>query len=785
MDSIQGELNRKQYQVNHSIKLLIKHKTMDSYVYILSSQLFSKEGFYKIGYATGVRERLSTYLTGCPPGFEPSVTLEFYAIYKIKYTSRETQQGRRCESMLHDRYCHLRCTRNSLGDSEWFHFNKEISSEEIIKKITEFVQSQSWFDSVVDFEDIRYKPRNRKKYLQKYYKKNFGFIENVKIRNEELTRIQQDVIKKIQEFLRNPDKVANILVSPCGSGKTRMISIGIIGIKRIIICVPNKTIQLQWVETLEIYGKIPREIIHCIGEIGITDDRDILKIFSSDTYCIVSTYASSDKLVKYINSSLDILVLDEAHHMAGVIVKDDPSSGEGKTRRLLDKAIDLGIKRLSSTYTPKYIRNLGCETSKIEFLSMNHSREFGEILCNISIRELIQKGILPDYCIWALRDLAEEIEYIHLPEFHKKAYQIIEAWKSTEWVDVFKEDSFEKEERPILHHLIIFVSRIEEISVLEEFFSKHLEDKTTKILGIRSGDDYDRIISDFEKASRAILINCKVLGEGVNIVNANSVCIMYPKKSRIEIIQMLLRAGRWSPDKSVFHILVPLAGEEDTSSLEEVLISLASTDNVLAEEIASLSRKRLIPDEPKPLPANSGAGSADDPKKSLLEETMELPPDHIQINMFGSSLEEIHKCFRSIHSTLTRRATLVDSRDIQDFCREHNIHTSTEYLTIRKEDYPDLPEDPRWKGITWFDYLNIDTIKISPEEFVNEIVVKNTLLVSRNYTEWREKQPTDIREKLPSIQNINDGYFGEKHTEFSMVIDTFQSKTSAGRRGRR
>jgi superfamily II DNA or RNA helicase len=81
---------------------------------------------------------------------------------------------------------------------------------------------------------------------------------------------------------------------------------------------------------------------------------------------------------------------------------------------------------------------------------------------------------------------------------------------------------------------------------------------------------------------------CKVLNEGVDIPEANSVAILYPKYSKIEITQMILRAGKWDTDKNLFHILFPITREEDLGGMEEVLISLASADQTLKEEIENL-----------------------------------------------------------------------------------------------------------------------------------------------------------------------------------------------------
>jgi hypothetical protein len=90
---------------------------------------------------------------------------------------------------------------------------------------------------------------------------------------------------------------------------------------------------------------------------------------------------------------------------------------------------------------------------------------------------------------------------------------------------------------------------------------------------------------------------------------------------------------------------------------------------------------------------------------------------------------------------------------------------------------PELPEDPKPKNITWFDYLHPRYgERISPPDFVKTILVPNNLRVIRTYEEWLGIQPSDIIARLPTVQNITDGFFGKDDTNFTVLCEKFAKK---------
>jgi hypothetical protein len=348
---------------------------------------------------------------------------------------------------------------------------------------------------------------------------------------------------------------------------------------------------------------------------------------------------------------------------------------------------------------------------------------------------------LPDYRLWTLRDEARKGKGII-----GKAECILEAWNATEII--------RGEEKHILHHLIVFASTTQEAKDLERFFKA----KTTDvILRVEEGDKLEVPLQQFADAKRAILVNCFVLNEGVDIPCANAVAITYPKQSRGQITQMVLRAGRWFEGKPVFHVLIPTLGDEDLTGFEEVLSALASCDEQIRDEIVLRSAVGVKPSDPLP----SSPDSSD------------TPPECIMIEEFEANEEDIKRCFTNIRKNLFPAR---ESRRIQELCIEKGWDTSVEY-GLQRLAIPELPEDPKPKNSTWFDYLHPTYgDRISASDFVKTVLDPNNLRVGGKYDEWLGVQPSDVIAHLPTVQHITDGYFGKDDTNFNTLREKFGKK---------
>ena len=700
-------------------------------IYLASSPVFRALFLGKLGCTEEPYGRRSTYLTGCPPGLTPSYDIDYEGMWGTTATTKE--ELFEYEDEVHNHFLKYRMMREIPGDSEWFNFQGR-SPYDAVKA---FMETRSWVKRQIPLSEIA-PPKRLSRYMRRQYQKNLQYIKTRGKRNEILNALQEPVISAIHSFVFDSTNRAGYVIAPCGSGKTIMSAKGFRGLKKVIICCPSKQIQNQWRNTLITESVFVDSDIHFVGGTGTTDLEAIRHILRQESYYIISTYMSSHLLVDSITPATELLVLDEAHHMAGIVAKDE--KGEGRTRRLMVKASELEIKRLSLTYTPRIIHDDG--GTDVDYLTMDDDAIFGSKIAELKIRDLIRKGVLPDYRLWTLRDEARKGTGII-----GKAECLLEAWNATEII--------RGEEKHILHHLIVFASTTQEAKDLERFFKAKTSDV---ILRVEEGDKLEVPLQQFADAKRAILVNCFVLNEGVDIPCANAVAITYPKQSRGQITQMVLRAGRWFEGKPVFHVLIPTLGDEDLTGFEEVLSALASCDEQIRDEIVLRSAVGVKPSDPLP----SSPDSSD------------TPPECIMIEEFEANEEDIKRCFTNIRKNLFPAK---ESRRIQELCIKEGWGTSVDYRLERITLYPDLPEDPKPKNSTWFDYLHPTYgDRISASDFVKTVLDPNNLRVGGKYDEWLGVQPSDVIARLPTVQHITDGYFGKDDTNFNTLREKFGKK---------
>jgi len=702
------------------------------YIYLLASKSTIHFNRYKLGCTGSLYERHSNYQTGCPPGLDPSHDLNYVGIWE---TNAETiDELRDIEELIHDHFHKYRTFRNKPNDTEWFDFSH--FGKNILEIVNSFITNQDWFKRSISINEI---PKPKKNSYFRHYRRNTKYIKDQIKRNNTFDIIQKPVINDINIFLKDENQKAGYVIAPCGSGKTRMTCSALEGIFKCVILCPSSQIQLQWEKTLILNLRFTNNQILKVGDRGTTDINQIKKSMWSDKYCIISTNYSSHLLNDLIDRNIQVVIFDEAHHMAGTISTND--EGEGRTRRFLQKVCDLQLKRLFLTYTPRFIK----PNREAEYFTMDDVYTFGHCISQLKIRDLINKGVLPDYRIWKISD-----EDNHGSGITSKMRGILEAWYEMEYRN--------GKEKYIINHLIIFTRTIDEAKIVEEYLNKNKTDNTI-VLRVNQGDNIEHIKRRFENATRAILVNCFVLGEGVDIPIADSVVITYPKQSRGQITQMILRAGRPYINKDIFHILIPAFEDEDFEAYEEVLNALASHDEQIRDEIMY----------------HSGIlnGSTDKTKNRPI--SYEVDPKCIIIQHFDSSEDSVRNCFGCIRKRVIES---VDTIGIRDICNHYDVKTSVEYINLRK-DVQELPEDPKPRKETWYDYLNPFTpSRISHNEF-KEHISKNKLTIGYNYDEWHKSQQNT---QYPSLQNINDGYFGENLDFNHMITNT---KTNGNRRGRR
>lgn len=668
------------------------------YLYVASCPYYFQSNIYKLGCTSEPHGRIGTYLTGCPP--KPEYKIKYYGLWKIKAINMKDLLY--YETCLHEKFHSFR-----MEKSEWFEFK-----ESYLEQINQYLVCSKFVKSKVEFKDVP-NPKQKSILETNYYQKNTEkFIVDKSTKNEALDAIQAPVIERLVQFI-NSDELAGQLIAPCGSGKTMMTCKAIETLNRIVICVPSLCIQEQWKYTIH------KECLFLGGEAD--DWITIEKSLKKEQFCIITTYMSCKHLIEILPTTTELIVFDEAHHMTG-LVSEDKDKGQGITRVLLKNLVEKNMKRLFLTFTPKD----SFDENDDMVMSMNNENIFGKPIIEIKLRDLINQGVLPDYVIWALSSNGTGL--------YGKLEQTLLAWNSKK-----------------INHLIIFVKDLADKDKVKKF----LKDKVDcPILSVERPEDTKRVFDEFYN-KRAILIDCRRLGEGVDIPIADSVAILYPKQSVIDIVQMALRAGRWYEYKSVFHILLPHVVDEDLSGIQNVILALAKYDDALRGEVMMLSSSKSK--------GNNIIKEVDNGNSSLTI---------IQSDMFSSTdVEKMQECFGRIRNSLTITRTKKESYDmIQKFNKQLRIISKNQYLESRNI-HPKYIGDPtiyfKEHWTCWYDFLGVD-ITLYPKtkyEWIQLCKNKNIL----TWNEYKIKKDNSLPENPSEIYEDYTNWDKEFGIEYEIV----------------
>ena len=130
-------------------------------------------------------------------------------------------------------------------------------------------------------------------------------------------------------------------------------------------------------------------------------------------------------------------------------------------------------------------------------------------------------------------------------------------------------------ENKSINHLLTYHASIQN----SKDFSKLLEDQTEEINiehvdGAMSSKKKGQLINEFKKEKKSILTSARVLNEGVNIVEVDSVCFVESRNSGIDIIQCVGRALRLLKGKTMSKIIIPIFEEDVKESKFKELVKI-------------------------------------------------------------------------------------------------------------------------------------------------------------------------------------------------------------------
>ncbi|MEV5910534.1 Helicase associated domain protein [Streptomyces chartreusis] len=261
----------------------------------------------------------------------------------------------------------------------------------------------------------------------------------------------------------------------------------------------------------------------------------------------------------------DVLVCDEAHRTAGNLKKP--------WAMLLDARQIFAHHRLFVTATPRnFAPNPGQDLPvDIEVASMDDLNLYGPVVFRLSLADAIDQGLLADYRIVAVdvddADLCSILNRNPMLAADSEGLRVAAAQVA------LRRAMYEHD----LRRVLVFCSRIK----AAEMFAETLPETAALLPKQMQGplqvgtvncnqSRYERFthISAFKEASltssdkrplRAVLTNCAIFAEGVDIPAVDAVLFTSPKTSTYQIVQAVGRALRPLPGQAkIAHIIVPV-----------------------------------------------------------------------------------------------------------------------------------------------------------------------------------------------------------------------------------
>ena len=281
------------------------------------------------------------------------------------------------------------------------------------------------------------------------------------------------------------------------------------------------------------------------------------------------------------------------------------------------------------------------------------------------------------------------------------------------------------------------------------------DESDTMVDGVKSDKQF---INDPVDGLPRILFACQRYRQGSDIFGIEMTMVLFNSTIAtnvfVQIIGRALRKDLEYDDKEGWCVIVKTRGQdasEDTHEhvLDNILLEVANfmlttsgSPSLTKQKIRAFVMQFLVPMR------------IDDGKDYSIEETV----DRMQHMYLRKEYATGNKCLR-------------------EYCNEKGIDSSFEYAELRKQETGlSLPSDiPCRQNETMFMFFHPNEPRIQKPEF-EKLLRMHELTTSQKYEAWRNAQASATT-NYPSIQHINDGYFGANDTNFNSLLSSESKRT--------
>ncbi|MFD0327388.1 DEAD/DEAH box helicase family protein [Streptacidiphilus monticola] len=386
---------------------------------------------------------------------------------------------------------------------------------------------------------------------------------------------QREAVSAVWRQVRDGGRA--LVESCCGSGKTVMAAgcaRRLAPRGRVLVLVPTIDLLQQTATSWSTLGGrrgqavaacSAREALDVAATHGrirraVTTDAKLLaqivKAAPDGPLTVYATYASLERIVEAHGlwglPAWDLIVVDEAHRTAGAAGKDWAAVHDD------DKVP--AARRVNFTATVKVSESVDDERDGTVY-SMDDEAVFGPVVYRLTVDEGINLGLITDYQVLVpvvtdkdLRDLLT-LPAINDLRSRRVNAELQELALCIALLRAAKQHG--------LRRIITFHSRNDNArsfsKALNAAFDLLPEDERPSALWSRAlaGTDSPRVRkkafdefaghSDPDSDELAVLCNCRLFGEGVDVPTVDAVVYVDPKSSTVDIIQGLGRAQRLHP----------------------------------------------------------------------------------------------------------------------------------------------------------------------------------------------------------------------------------------------
>ena len=378
-------------------------------------------------------------------------------------------------------------------------------------------------------------------------------------------------------------------VSACGTGKTLMAAAAAHRLAprgRVLVMVPTLDLLSQTVAAWQAAGHAGPAVAVCslddptlwAARVRVTTIAPQLALWhGSGPVTVYATYASLPVLAEACEGTygqkmdpFDFVVVDEAHRTSGSLGK--------AWAAVHDNTVIPAARRLYMTATPRIwqerppsweVREGSRDPLPEELAaSMDDESIFGPTVFELSLAKAVSLGLLARYQLIVAELTDPEVTPSRLRGEEAREEEVRGLRMGALQAAMLRTAVEHRLQTMItFHHRVIEAQAFAEgvAGVAQRLHAVDTERYPAKVWarwlhGEHEADHRRQVLHDFgSRACLAILSNCRILGEGVDIRAVDSVALLDPKGSAVDIVQAIGRALRQKPGEGkLASLIVPV-----------------------------------------------------------------------------------------------------------------------------------------------------------------------------------------------------------------------------------